>query len=45
MISILAILTNSIRYRYGIDASGIEAEPDLKEIELLSNAEDDLFEY
>jgi hypothetical protein len=27
MISILAILTNSIRYRYGIDASGIEAEP------------------
>jgi hypothetical protein len=27
-ISILAILTNTIRYRYGIDASGIEAEPD-----------------
>jgi hypothetical protein len=27
MISILAILTNTIRYRYGIDASGIEAEP------------------
>jgi hypothetical protein len=29
MISIFAILTNTIRYRYGIDASGIEAEPDL----------------
>ncbi len=27
-ISILTILTNIIRYRYGIDASGIEAEPD-----------------
>jgi hypothetical protein len=27
MVSILAILTNTIRYRYGIDASGIEAEP------------------
>jgi hypothetical protein len=27
MISILAILTNIIRYRYGIDALGIEAEP------------------
>jgi hypothetical protein len=26
-ISILAILTNTIRYRYDIDASGIEAEP------------------
>jgi hypothetical protein len=26
-ISIFAILTNTIRYRYGIDASGIEAEP------------------
>jgi hypothetical protein len=26
-ISILAILTNTIRYRYGIDTSGIEAEP------------------
>jgi hypothetical protein len=26
-ISILTILTNTIRYRYGIDASGIEAEP------------------
>jgi hypothetical protein len=30
-ISILAILTNIIRYRYGIDASGIEAEPDVCE--------------
>jgi hypothetical protein len=28
-ISILAILTNTIRYQYGIDASGIEAEPAL----------------
>jgi hypothetical protein len=27
-ISMLAILTNTIRYRYEIDASGIEAEPD-----------------
>jgi choline dehydrogenase-like flavoprotein len=27
LISILAILTNTIRYRYEIDASGIEAEP------------------
>jgi hypothetical protein len=26
-ISIFTILTNTIRYRYGIDASGIEAEP------------------
>jgi hypothetical protein len=26
-ISILAILTNTIRYRYEINASGIEAEP------------------
>jgi hypothetical protein len=26
-ISIFAILTNTIRYRYEIDASGIEAEP------------------
>ncbi len=29
-ISILVILTNIIRYRYGIDASGMEAEPDFK---------------
>jgi hypothetical protein len=27
LILILAILTNTIRYRYEIDASGIEAEP------------------
>ena len=26
-VSIHAILTNTIRYRYGIDTSGIEAEP------------------
>jgi hypothetical protein len=32
MISIFAILTNIIRYRYGIDASGIEAEPEPIEI-------------
>jgi hypothetical protein len=37
MISILAILTNTIRYRYGIDASGIEAEP----ISDISNAVDE----
>ncbi len=29
-ISILVILINIIRYRYGIDASGIEAEPALR---------------
>jgi hypothetical protein len=27
MVLILAILTNIIRYRYGINASGIKAEP------------------
>jgi hypothetical protein len=26
-VSILSILTNTIRYRYSIDASGISAEP------------------
>jgi hypothetical protein len=32
-------MTNTIRYRYDIDASGIEAEPDFSYHELISRLE------